>query len=670
MHDTTPVPQNRSERDALTSQLAQRLAQLAENEQICFGRLDYSDENAEPGGTFHIGRLAVTDQNHDPVIVDWRAPIAAAFYQATPGNPHGVERRRHITVRERRVIALNDQTFDAHPGQTAGLVGEAALIAAIEAPRSSHMSDIVSTIQSEQDRIIRAPLHQVAIVQGGPGTGKTAVGLHRAAYLLYSHRGEIGPGGVLLIGPNTRFLDYVRNVIPNLGEDARLTTVGSLHSGVSTTVRDSPDVAFVKGDEAMVEVITRAIAAFQRVPASNHPITVQSGEVIITRKVVLTARRVARRSGLPHNEARGKFAHALRRQLAEQMTGASDTEDDAAHILDTSQELGLVIDALWPTLTPERLIDSIFTDPVVHERSAVATLGEPVATKLLREPRADWTVEDVALLDEAQHWLGQATTHSQRKTAGSDQIRRRLLAQRTLDAMSDTNLLDVDQLIERLDGPDQRIDSSQNERHWKYGHVIVDEAQDLSAMQWRAVARRSRTSVTILGDLAQRTTPAGAKDWEGALTPHFGSSTLLYELTINYRSPAEIDPIARAILQRTDAQGNHPSSVRSSGHDPHVVRVPAQHLHRELATILASPASEIGTGAVIGVPSPDLPPNWIGLTNAAEAKGLEFDTIVVVDPHSILERSGYEGLYIATTRATQKLVVLVDQSRPRIDELE
>lgn len=666
MRDSTPQPQSRSERDTLTQHLAHRLAELADSDQICFGRIDYRDDHDGPGRTFHIGRLGITDPNHEPVVVDWRTPIAAAFYRATPGDPHGLERRRHITVRSGHVVALNDQTFDRQLRQTNDLVGEAALMAAIQAPRSGHMSDIVATIQAEQDRIIRAPLHHVAVVQGGPGTGKTAVGLHRAAYLLYRHRSEIGPSGVLLVGPNHRFVDYVRNVIPDLGEHAQLTTVGSLFAGISTALHDRGDVALVKGDAAMIAVIQRAIAAFERIPVADFATTFQGRKVTITRRAVLTARRDARTSGLPHNEARATFGRALRERIAARMTGAGVTEYDAAQILATSRELKLVIDALWPNLTAQQLIESIFTDPIVHERSAVAVLGEPRATKLRRQSGTDWTVEDVALLDEAHHQLGSTTSLARRKPLDSDQIRRRLLAERTLDAMGDASLLDVDQLIERLDGPNQQPDHSTDRAQWKYGHVVVDEAQDLSPMQWRAIARRSRTSVTVLGDLAQRTTAAGAQNWQDALEPHFGSRTSFYELTINYRSPAETDPIARTILQHTGARTTHPSSVRRSGHHPQIVRTVRPHHGRELAAILAAAAGEPGTGAVIGAHPPDLPPGWAAMADPHEAKGLEFDTVVVVDPHAIRDRTGYEGLYIVITRATQKLIVLVDRSKPEV----
>src|SRR5438270_5865529 len=388
------TPQNRSERDAFATMYEDRLAQLnAVESGLCFGRLDMTG-----GDRHHVGRIGLTDDSHDTLLVDWRAPVAEPFYRATAADPQGVVRRRHLRTRGRKLLDVEDDVLDLESlteADLATLGGEGALLAALSARRTGRMRDIVETIQAEQDRVIRADLGGVMVVQGGPGTGKTAVALHRAAYLLYTHRDTLSRTGVLVVGPNGVFLRYIEQVLPSLGETGVvLTTLDSLVPGITVTAEDSPEAARMKADAQMADVVAEAVAAFERVPAEPMAIPFDEHELVLSPADIAQARSRARRSGRRHNRGRYGFAKQLLRTLVRQVVEIDPELAGKRWVVQSlmrSDEFRDVVNALWPLVSAVELVESIYaqSDGPLH-----------------REPDSGWTAADVPLLDEAWALLG------------------------------------------------------------------------------------------------------------------------------------------------------------------------------------------------------------------------------------------------------------------------
>src|SRR5918995_986314 len=439
-------PQALQERDATVRFQTERVTALdAAEAGLCVGRIDRTDD-----GPLYIGRigLAADDAGGDPALVDWRAPAARPFYTATPVHPLGVERRRHIRTRGRTVVRLDDEVLtDGVAGS--GLTGEAALMAALDTARTGRMTDIVRTIQAEQDRIIRADDRGVLVVQGGPGTGKTAVALHRAAYLLYTYRERLARRGLLVVGPTPTFLRYIADVLPSLGETGVLLAgLGQLRPGLDARGTESPQTAAVKGRLEMVEVLERAVADRQGVPGGPLQVTVH-GFALRLRPIA------ARKAERLHNLARPLFARRvvdlLTRRYAERIgTGIDggadlfDREDTAALRREVAEEpaVRLLVDDLWPVLTPERLLTELFADPA---RLAAATPGWDDATRaLLHRPKGSaWTPADVPLLEEAEELLG-FDDSAQRARAERDRRRALRRAQETLDVLHGSRSVDLE----------------------------------------------------------------------------------------------------------------------------------------------------------------------------------------------------------------------------------
>ncbi|MGC5030700.1 HelD family protein [Micromonospora sp. DT229] len=708
--------QARSQRDSAVRMYADQVEQFSAVENgLCFGRLD-TDE----GERHYIGRIGIfdTEGDYDPLLMDWRAPAARAFYLATAANPQGIRRRRHLRTRQRKVIGLNDEVLDlntASPTAHEELTGEASLLAALNAGRTGRMRDIVETIQAEQDRIIRADLPGVLVVQGGPGTGKTAVALHRAAYLLYTHRRELSTRGVLLVGPNLTFLRYISQVLPALAETGvLLRTQADLFPGVYARRVEPPTTAAVKGRPVMVEVLTNAVRDRQRVPDEPLEIELPQREILVLDPAtVQEARERARRSGRPHNLARAVFdievIHALADQVAERI-GADPLggenlleEADLAELrreLREEPEVRATLDELWPVLTPQRLLADLYADPDrIATAAPMLTADERAA--LHREP-GGWTPADVPLLDEAAELLGEddraASARRERLRALQREYAEGVLeiarGSRSIDVEDEaeggeilgvTDLLDADQLLERQEEAD-RLTTAQRaaaDRSWAFGHVIVDEAQELSPMAWRLLMRRCPSrSMTIVGDVAQTGALAGTPSWAQALEPYVADRWRLTELTVSYRTPSEIMAVAAEVLAQIDPALRPPRAVRSSGRTPVSRRVPADLLAAELVEVVTAEAAaltdgrlgvivpatrveELGAVVTAALPEatigeqPDLESRVVILT-VAEAKGLEFDSVVVVDPDQIVAESprGPSDLYVALTRATQHLTTL------------
>ncbi|GAA2404107.1 AAA family ATPase [Streptomyces glaucosporus] len=723
------------ERDVTAARCRERITRLdaAENG-LCFGRLDMAD-----GGRRYVGRLGMLDEDADrePLLIDWRAPAARPFYTATGISPQGVRRRRHIRTGGRTVTGVQDELLapDAADGATGELTGEAALLAALDADRTGRMADIVETIQAEQDRVVRAPRAGVLVVQGGPGTGKTAVALHRAAYLLYTHRERLERSVVLLVGPNPLFLRYVGEVLPSLGETSVLpATVAELYPGVTADGAEPPGAAEVKGRAVMAEVVAAAVRDRQEVPDGGLEVVHDGGTVRLERDACRWARDRARATGLPHNPARPLFVRLvtdlLARRIAEQVTAsvldglpAEETggpakepvvlfdEDDVEDIRRELREdpgVRAAIDELWPPLTPQRLLTDLYASP---GRLASAAPGLTPAERalLLRDPGSPWTPADVPLLDEAAELLGE-DDRAARAAAEAEHRRRVALAQEALDisygsrstdadceeeaeVLSAHDLLDARRLAERQREADHRTPAERAaaDRTWAFGHVVVDEAQELSAMDWRLLMRRCPSrSMTLVGDIAQTGSPAGASSWQEVLEPYVGDRWRLERLEVNYRTPAEIAEVAAGVPAAFGVPCDPPRAVRSTGTRPWRTRVAPGDLPAALAALAAEEAAAVGEGRLgVIVPAGRLEELGRAVAEAvpgaetggdarlespvvvldpARAKGLEFDSVLVVEPERIAADTprGPNDLYVALTRATRRLGVVHTGGLPAV----
>ncbi|WP_203855824.1 HelD family protein [Plantactinospora mayteni] len=718
LHNAGGTQQERSQRDGTVRMYAEQIDRLGAVEQgLCFGRLDLDD-----GTRRYVGRIGIFDSvgEYEPVLLDWRAPAARPFYLATAAAPDGVRRRRHIRTRDREVVGLDDEVLDLNSagqaGDRGGLTGEAALLAAVTASRTGRMTDIVRTIQAEQDRVIRADLDGVLVVQGGPGTGKTAVALHRAAYLLYTHRQILSTRGVLLVGPNATFLRYISQVLPTLAETGvLLRTVGELFPGITATRAEPAEVAELKGRLDMVEVLAAAIRDRQRVPDEPIEITIERDSLVLDPATVAAARDRVRRTDRPHNLARPLFdveiVHALADQLAERLgadpLGGENLLDEAdlaefRRELRGEPEVQAVLDWLWPILTPQQVVAGLFASEQRLDVAA-ASLGEAERAALRREPWGGWSPADVPLLDEAAELLGeddraaQARAARQRRAeieyaegvleiaAGSKSIDFEDEADAEDGMLDVTDLLVADRLAERQADGEQlsTAERAAADRSWAFGHVIVDEAQELSPMAWRVLMRRCPSrSMTLVGDVAQTGALAGASSWWPVLEPYVGDRWRLEELTVSYRTPSEILAVAAKVLAEIDPALTPPRAVRDTGEQPWDAQVGTGELAGRLVEAIRAEAAGVGAGRVgVIVPAglvdelgraateaepevalgddPELTSRVVLLT-VAQAKGLEFDSVLVVDPDRIVAESprGRSDLYVALTRATQRLGIL------------
>ena len=697
--------QNRSERDTFAGMYASRLARLwAVERGLAFGRLDHVEE-----GRLYIGKIGMTDDEQRRLLIDWRAPVAQPFYRATPAAPMGVTRRRHLQTRGRQVVGVDDDLLDIDAltdDDRATLNGEAALLAALDERRTGRMRDIVATIQAEQDRVIRSDLNGVLVVQGGPGTGKTVVALHRAAYLLYTHRERLERRGVLIIGPNLTFLRYIEQVLPSLGEtDVLLSTIGELYPGLTATARERPEVAALKGDLRMADVIAKAVRDRQRVP--RKPIELPLGRITLTidRQMMETARNRAQRSRRPHNQARTVFVRTLLNALAKQQArkigkGLIGDEElaDLREDLRTEPVVKAALNRLWPYLTPQGLLLGLYGS--AERLDYAASSLTPEERRLLRRDGGEWTESDVPLLDEAAELLGDIDEQvlratalqaeeelaAARQAAESEREAELAYAREVLELTGLSDVMEAERLAERqrADGPQlTTAERAAADRTWAYGHIIVDEAQELSPMAWRAVMRRCPTrSMTIVGDIAQTGSAAGARSWAEVLDPYVAGRWRLQELTVNYRTPVELMDVAARVLATIDPELRAPMSVREAGTRPwsaplealpglaaaeaadggKVAVVAPDDMVAELGARLAAAvpgtvAVTPGAGRGKGTEALDAP---VAVMGVADAKGLEFDSVIVAEPDLIAAQSprGPSDLYVALTRATQRLGVV------------
>ncbi|MFF5437515.1 HelD family protein [Streptomyces achromogenes] len=693
--------QARLERDILVAERSGLLAALnAVDGSLCFGRIDLAG-----GTTHHIGRIGLRedDAERTPVLIDWRADVARPFYLATGHTPMGLRRRRHIATEGRTVTSLHDEILDLGDVTRTGHEdhnGDAVLLAALNSARTGRMSDIVQTIQAEQDRIIRAPHRGVLVVEGGPGTGKTAVALHRAAYLLYEHRELLARRAVLIVGPNPAFLGYIGEVLPSLGETGvLLATVGELFPGVRATAADTPEAAAVKGRADMAEVLAAVVRDRQALPDPVIAIEHDREVLMLDDGLVNVARERTRAAKLPHNAAREHFEGYVLNTLTELYAERVGTDPyDGSSLLDASDitqirdeiaenpEVWDAIDRLWPRITPQRLVADFLAEPDGY-------LPEEDADAIRRPVTRAWTVADVPLLDEAAELLGEddrlarARAERERETqvAYAQGVLDVSYASRTYEfedkedsdpdaseVLSAHDIIDAERFAERHEEADHRsaAERAAADRTWAFGHIIVDEAQELSPMAWRLLMRRSPTrSMTLVGDPAQTAEAAGVGSWADILAPYVEDRWEHTRLGVNYRTPAEIMDLAAAVVRAEHPDFEPPSSVRSTGVRPWVRRASGD-LPGAVAEAVAELTPKEGRLAVIaprelhralaarldGITAdtePDLT-RTVVLLDPRQAKGLEFDSVLVVEPATY----GTSDLYVSLTRATQRLGVL------------
>lgn len=737
------TPQSRTERDIVVRTSLARLAQLDIGDQaLCFGRIDRVPErDQEVGDSYHIGRVAVSGPDREPLVVDWRAPVAAPFYRATGLDAQGLARRRHLAVRGRTVTGYEDEYFaDAGTpirpaGPTEGLGGvldgsltlggPGALLAALGSARTGQMADIVATIQKEQDEIIRSPMGGLLLVQGGPGTGKTAVALHRAAYLLYTHRFPLERQGVLVVGPNPLFLRYIEQVLPSLGETGvSLSTVSGLVHEVRVRATDPIEVARLKGEARMARLVVRAVRARER--RLRRPVDLPFGATVLRLEVEDSARVVnrARRRPGTHNAKRRfverqvvallveqyeRFTEASRERTGSPLPGAwvpgdgdlgegaeADEEDEEAARADLAvqvrrlPELREVLDRMWPRLAPHELIHDLFGAPPLLAASAKGLLSPAEQALLVRQRSSTlegvaWTAADAALIDEARAVLG-----PWRSRPGQRPAEGRTRAERPDAPFWPTGL-------DPSPEPATSGTAPAPDDVRSFGHIVVDEAQDLSPMQLRMLARRSLSgSMTVVGDVAQATGPWTPRGWSEVAT-HLSPKhpPRLVELTVSYRTPAEVVAVAARALRAAVPDLEPPTPVRRSGHVPAIERVPRPELGDRAAGLATELLAAVDPGKVAVLapegmvaeldqalrnrgldPVDPRDPAGLGLASplvllpAAEAHGLEFDGVLVVEPAALVgDAGGGEGpadvggrgmrtLYVALTRPTQRLAVV------------
>ena len=656
--------QARAERDIVVRTSLHRLEQLQiGTEALCFGRIDHTT-----GDSFHIGRLAISNEEQEPLVVDWRAPIAEPFYRATSRERMGLLRRRHFSTQGRRITSIEDEVFtdDAFDGDTAinddeKHVGHETLLAALDRDRSSRMRDIVATVQREQDEIIRAPLHGVLVVQGGPGTGKTAVALHRAAYLLYTHRFPLERQGLLVVGPNPVFLRYIEHVLPSLGETGvHMSTVAGLYGKLDVRGADLPLAEQVKGAARMVKVLVAALHDRQR--PLREAISIPYGSYQLELRPSDTSRIVSwlRKRPQQHNVRRRQFELAITEVLRGRLEGRLGRSQRLGHRSEDNNEVISVkelwseikhdptlteaLNRMWPLLRPEELLHDLYGSHALLRSAASSILSEDEWRAMYRRRSLsfddiEWTVADLALLDEARLMIGH------RKKNMPDEVMR-------------------------------------------YGHVIIDESQDLTPMQLRMVGRRTiSNSMTIVGDIGQATGAHAPQRWD-QVTHNLAPSAepRLVELSINYRTPREVMELAAKVLAVAAPTLIAPQSVRSLGEEPVIVRCDGYLQLLDEVLLRATEMLEKTNGTLAVICPVRMRSMLLDRFDAAQlhsgdadnidasvsvlsmtmSKGLEFDAVIVVEPAELVAEfeTGLQALYVAMTRTTKWLAIIHSAALP------
>ena len=708
VHSTHGVgnAQGWTEREALSAHLGEMAARLeGVEERLVFGRLDLADQSVR-----HVGRLSLTREDGSTLLVDWRAPAARPFYQATSAEPDGVVRRRHISTRERRVTGLEDELLDASRASGLELQGEGALMHALSEARDGRMGDIVATIQSEQDRIIRASDRGLLVVQGGPGTGKTAVALHRIAYLLYAHRERLERSGVLLVGPSPLFLRYIEQVLPSLGETGVVSvTLGDLVPGVRARASEDERVARIKGLPAWARIIREAVRALAKLPEGDQVLRVWNREVTLRRTDVEAARRRAKRSGRPHNTARESFARELMDVLARRLAReAGDADSDGtveaevrrswlAEIRD-SVDCRRAINSAWMPTSAQTLLRRLYARPEVlaaANRRAGSPLRAEELAAVRRARSAPWSVQDVPILDECEELLGPMPASAPTREVDAGDVER---ARAAIEGQHLGGGIVTAEMLAASVGDEPSwtplSERAAKDRTWAYGHIVVDEAQELSPMAWRCLLRRCPSrSFTVVGDLDQRRGHERPPSWEKALGPAARALAGEYALTVSYRTPATLTKLAEGVLARAgapvlypmtavrDVEGCYrvtrvePATGAAASRTEDALRKGVEAARREAEERLDREAGA-SSGRIAIIVGEERTRAWgadlggetalserVSLLSAVASKGLEFDSVILVEPGEIAA-DGIGDLFVALTRATHDVHVVHAEMLP------
>ena len=643
------------ERDAMVFHAARRRHALdTEYEGLVFGRLDL-----RTSAVHYVGRMGIRDQDSQPLVVDWRAPAAAAFYRATAADPMGVVRRRMIQSSRERVTGIEDDLLDpdaAPPDMR--VVGDGALLASLSKATGTGMRDIVATIQREQDEAIRSPASGVTIVTGGPGTGKTAVALHRAAYLLYSDRNRFAGGGILVIGPSGVFVNYIATVLPSLGEDtATLRSLGSLVPGLAAERTDPTEVAAIKGSLRMRRVLERA--SHDAVPGAPTELRLlYRGTLLRLEQGELDRiRRKALPRGARRNEVRGAgfdgiFDALWAQARSQRVTNLPDKPDFEAELADRA-DFREFLKAWWPRFTPMRVLRWLAEPPRLRAYANGLLSREEIAT-LQGSFGEVPTIADVALLDELDELMGRPR-QPQKRARNPFHVR---------DGIQEVSTFADRQAAARA----QQVQRDDDYR--EYAHVVVDEAQDVSPMQWRMIGRRGQyASWTVVGDPAQTAWSGDPAELDRARDRALGSRKRnTYALTTNYRNSSEIFAVAASVIRTIMPDLSLPSAVRSTGVEPVDLVVDSASLPEAVREATEKQLADVdGTiGVITPVPRHDEMAAWVAglpervqVVTALEAKGMEYDAVVLVEPGEVaVDASGTRTLYVALSRATQRLTTV------------
>jgi DNA helicase IV len=651
------------ERDAMVFHAARRRHALdTEYEGLVFGRLDLLT-----GARHYVGRMGIRDEESQALVVDWRAPAASAFYRATAADPQGVVRRRMIQSSREKVTGIEDDLLDPeHAPDDLRVVGDGALMASLSKATGKGMRDIVATIQREQDEAIRSPASGVTIVTGGPGTGKTAVALHRAAYLLYSDRSRFAGGGILVVGPSGVFVDYIATVLPSLGEDtATLRSLGSLVPGYDATRVDPTEVAAIKGSLRMRRVLERA--SHDAVPGGPAELRLlYRGTLLrLDAQQLDKCRRKALPRGARRNEVRGvgfdRIFDALWEQAKQSIRNLPEKREFEAELADRT-DFREFLKAWWPRLTPMRVLRWM-ADPGrlrayangLLSKQEIATLQGSFDALAEQGP----TIADVALLDELDELMGRPRKPKQQNKNNPFHVR--------------DGIQEVTTQADRLAAA--RAQAVQREEDYRdFAHVVVDESQDVSPLQWRMVGRRGAyASWTVVGDPAQTARPGELQELDQARDKALGSrKRQTYALTTNYRNSSEIFAVAARVIRTIMPDLALPRAVRSTGVEPVDLRT-ADLPHVTRDAVEKHLADVDGTiGVITPVPRRDEVAAWVAglpervqVVTALEAKGMEYDAVVLVEPAEIaVDDSGVRTLYVALSRATQRLTTVGTRDWP------
>ena len=657
------------ERDAFAYQAARRLAVLdAEHEGLVFGRLDLTD-----GEVRYVGRLGVRDDEYEPLVIDWRAPAAEPFYRATQVNPMSVVRRRVLRCREERVLGIEDDLLDPSVDTELPIFGEGALMAAVTRSRGRQMRDIVATIQAEQDEAIRAPYRGVTVIAGGPGTGKTVVALHRAAFLLYTNRAKLERGGVLVVGPSAVFMNYIERVLPSLGEDSvTLKAIGQVADdtlGLTSERTDPALAATVKGSWRMLKFLRRlvrlpindACSPRVRVTMKGEVLTLEGKELEHIRDQVLVSTRF--------NRGREQATQLIVQALEAKLPDDVNVEDaNVPELIREHPSLSMFMNAWWPTLSATRVLARLADQAVVakvapelseaEQEALVSSYAWLDGVDAVQEVPRHWSIADIALLDELVSILGPEPEDTE------------------FDPVAF-----VESEMEELVGIDDRLSRQYEEEPEEdpqstYAHILVDESQDVTPMQWRMLRRRGpQASWTIVGDPAQSSFPH-PEEATKALKEIIGRGQhRRFVLSTNYRSPSEVFDLAAKVITKVHPDALLPKAVRSTGIEPKLTQsAPLDHevsLRDELINLAGQVTGTIGvivapsrladvTKLVLSDPRLAAFEERLLVVTALQAKGLEYDGVVVVAPDEIVDEApGAERvLYVALTRATQRLVTI------------